>query len=228
MRRRRQGRRKGYGVEADEGRRTREPNDEDVAIVTERMRAGADRESIARMLQERGVDRMQARNLVDAVYPELARVAEAERYSPSALVPAIAGGVLAALVGGFVWGLIVIVTDYEVGFVAWGIGFLAGIAVVRFAGGRKGGPLQAVAVVASLLGIVTGKYISFAYFFKKAVDDRFGVELSYFDSTIFTTFRENLGDVFGGFDLLWAGLAIVTAWRLARPLGFRPAGTLGS
>jgi hypothetical protein len=215
-------------VEADEGRRTREPNDEDVAFVTERMRAGADQESIAGMLQERGVDRMQARNLVDAVYPELARVAEAERYSQSALVPAIAGGVLAALVGGFVWGLIVIVTDYEVGFVAWGIGFLAGIAVVRFAGGRTGGPLQAVAVVASLLGIVTGKYISFAYFFKKAVDDRFGVELSYFDSTIFTTFRENLGDVFGGFDLLWAGLAIVTAWRLARPLGFRPAGTLGS
>ena len=215
-------------MEADEGRRTREPNDEDVAIVTERMRAGAERESIAGMLQERGVDRMQARNLVDAVYPELGRVAEAERCSPSALVPAIAGGVLAALVGGFLWGLIVIVTDYEVGFVAWGIGFLAGIAVVRFAGGRKGGPLQAVAVVASLLGIVTGKYISFAYFFKKAVEDRFGLELSYFDSTIFTTFRENLGDVFGGFDLLWAGLAIITAWRLTRPSGFRPAGTLGS
>jgi hypothetical protein len=215
-------------VEADEGRPTREPSDEDVAFVTERMRAGADQESIAGMLQERGVDRMQARNLVDAVYPELARVAEAERYSPSALVPAIAGGILAALVGGFVWGLIVIVTDYDVGFVAWGIGFLVGIAVVRFAGGRKGAPLQTVAVLLSLLGIVTGKYISFAYFFKKAVDDRFGVDLSYFDSIIFTTFRENLGDVFGGFDLLWAGLAIVTAWRLTRPSGFLPAATLGS
>jgi hypothetical protein len=103
-----------------------------------------------------------------------------------------------------------------------------GIAVVRFVGGRKGAPLQTVAVLLSLLGIVTGKYISFAYFFKKAVDDRFGVDLSYFDSIIFTTFRENLGDVFGGFDLLWAGLAMVTAWRLTRPSGFLPAGTLGS
>jgi hypothetical protein len=228
MRRRRQGCRREYGLEADEGRPPREPNDEDVAFVTEQMRAGADQESIASMLQERGVNRMQARNLVDAVYPELARLAQAVRYSPSALVPAIAGGILAALVGGFVWGLIVIVTDYEVGFVAWGIGFLAGIAVVRFAGGRKGVPLQVVAVVSSLLGIVVGKYISFAYFFKKAVEDRFGVELSYFDSTIFTTFRENLGDVFGGFDLLWAALAIFTAWRLARPSGFRLTGTLGS
>jgi hypothetical protein len=54
-------------VEADQGRPTREPSDEDVAFVTERMRAGADQESIAGMLQERGVDRMQARNLVDAV-----------------------------------------------------------------------------------------------------------------------------------------------------------------
>lgn len=124
-------------MEADEGRPTREPSDDDVAFVAGQMRAGADREAIAGMLQERGVERMRARNLVDAVYPELARAAEAERYSPSALVPAIAGGILAALVGGLVWGLIVIVTDYEVGFVAWGIGFLAGIAVVRFAGGRK-------------------------------------------------------------------------------------------
>jgi hypothetical protein len=207
---------------------TREPREEDAAFVAERMQAGADQESILGMLQERGVERMQARNLVDTVYPELVRAAEAERYSSEALVPAVAGGLAAALVGGSVWGLIVILTDYEVGFVAWGIGLLSGLAVVRFAGGRKGGPLQAVAVASSLLGIVIGKYISFAYFFKKAVEERFGVDVSYFDSNIFTAFRDNLGDVFGGFDLLWAALAVITAWRLTSPLGIRPAGTLGA
>ena len=104
---------------------------------------------------------------------------------------------------------------------------LAGFAVVRFAGGAKGTPLQVVAVLSSLLGIVIGKYISFAYFFKQAVADRFDVDISYFDSDIFASFRENLGDVFGGFDLVWAVLAVVTAWRLTGSSGSMPEGTLG-
>ena len=117
--------------------------------------------------------------------------------------------------------------EYEIGIAAWGIGFLAGFGVVRFAGGAKGTPLQVVAVVSSLVGIVIGKYISYAYFFKQAVSDRFDVDLSYFDSQIFRAFRENLGDVFGGFDLIWAGLAVVTAWKLTRPSGFGSRGRVG-
>jgi hypothetical protein len=214
-------------MERDETGAPRDPNNEDVAFVAEEMRAGKDQETISSMLETRGLDRSQARTLVDTVYPQIGRVAEAERYTPSALGPGIAGGLLAALVGGFLWGLIVIVTDYEIGVAAWGIGFLAGFAVVRFAGGAKGTPLQVVAVLSSLLGIVIGKYISFAYFFKQAVADRFDVDISYFDSDIFASFRENLGDVFGGFDLVWAVLAVVTAWRLTGSSGFMPEGTLG-
>ena len=213
-------------MERDETGAPRDPNNEDVAFVAEEMRAGKDQETISSMLETRGLDRSQARTLVDTVYPQIGRVAEAERYTPSALGPGIAGGLLAALVGGFLWGLIVIVTDYEIGVAAWGIGFLAGFAVVRFAGGAKGTPLQVVAVLSSLLGIVIGKYISFAYFFKQAVADRFDVDISYFDSDIFASFRENLGDVFGGFDLVWAVLAVVTAWRLTGSSGFMPEGTL--
>lgn len=87
-----------------------------------------------------------------------------------------------------------------------------------------------MAVVSSLLGIVIGKHTSFAYFFKKAVEDWFGVEISYFDTAIFTTFRENLGDVFGGFDVLWGGARDrhALAPHTLRPSGFLSAGTLGS
>ena len=137
------------------------------------------------------------------------------------------GSLVAAVVGGFLWGLIVILSEYEIGIAAWGIGFLAGFAVVRFAGGAKGMPLQVVAVVSSLLGIIIGKYISYAYFFKQAVSDRFDVDISYLDSEIFRAFRENLTDVFGGFDLLWAALAVMTAWRLTRPSGLMSRGRLG-
>jgi hypothetical protein len=205
--------------EPNEARETRETNDEDVALVAEQVRAGTNQESIVAMLEDRGVERMQARALVDTIYPQLARVAERERYTGSALGPGIAGGLVTAIVGGFLWGLIVILSGYEIGIAAWGIGFLAGFGVVRFAGGAKGTPLQIVAVLSSLLGIVIGKYISYAYFFKRAVEDRFDVDISYLDSEIFRAFRENLGDVFGGFDLIWAGFAVATAWQMTRPSG---------
>jgi hypothetical protein len=215
------------GDEAGESQEAREPTDEDIALIAEQMRAGTDQETIAAMLEDRGLDRMRARGLVDTVYPQLARVAEEEHYTGSALGPGIAGGLIAAVVGGFLWGLIVILSEYEIGIAAWGIGFLAGFGVVRFAGGAKGTPLQVVAVVSSLLGIVLGKYISYAYFFKQAVSDRFDVDISYFDSEIFRAFRENLSDVFGGFDLIWAGLAVVTAWQLTRSSGVMSRGRLG-
>jgi len=203
--------------ESSEARVTRETNDEDVVLIGEQMRAGTDQETIASMLEERGVERTQARALVDTVFTRYARVAEEERYTSSALAPGIAGGLVGALVGGLAWALLVILTEYEIGIAAWGIGFVAGFLVLRFAGGAKGTPLQIVAVLSSLLGIVLGKYISYAYFFKQAVEDRFDVEVSYFDSEIFRAFRENLTDIFGGFDLLWAALAVMTAWRLTRP-----------
>jgi hypothetical protein len=205
----------------------REDSGEDaVAFVVEQMKAGADEDAIVAMLQERGVERGEAQRFVGSVYPELMRAAEAEEYSSEALLPGLAGGILAAIVGGIVWGLIVILTDYEVGFVAWGIGFLAGFLVVRFAGGRKGVPLQAIAIVSSLVGIVLGKYIAYVYFLKEAVREQVSEEaadsIGYFDTDVMSAFREDFSNVFGGFDLLWAGLAIFTAWSMTRPSGIRP------
>jgi hypothetical protein len=203
-----------------------ESGEDSAAFVAEQMKAGADEEAIVAMLQERGVERGEAQQLVGTVYPELMRAAEAEQFTPQALLPAVAGGLLAAIVGGAVWGLIVILSDYEVGFVAWGIGFLAGFLVVRFAGGRKGVPLQAIAIVSSLVGIVLGKYIAYVYFIKEAVREQVSEEaadsIGYFDTEVMRAFREDFSNVFSGYDLLWAGLAIFTAWRMARPSGIRP------
>jgi hypothetical protein len=205
----------------------RETSREDaLEFVVEQTKAGADEDAIVAGLEQRGVQRSEAQELVGTVYPDLIRAAEAEQYSPSALLPALAGGLLAAIVGGIVWGLIVILTDYEVGFVAWGLGFLAGFLVVRFAGGRKGLPLQAIAIASSLVGILLGKYIAYVYLVKEALRERVSEEaadsISYFDGDVMSAFREDFSEVFGGFDLLWAGLAIITAWRLAQPSGIPP------
>ena len=133
----------------------------------------------------------------------------------SSLVPAIAAGVVAALVGGIVWGVIVKVSDYEVGFVAWGIGFVAGTAVVLATRGAKGPRLQTIAVVSALLGILLGKYLSYAFAVQEEAKS-FGASIGLFSADMFRFFREDIDVVFGLFDLLWVGLAVFTAWRIAQ------------
>jgi hypothetical protein len=131
----------------------------------------------------------------------------------SSLLPAIAAGLVAALAGGIVWGLIVKISDYEVGFVAWGIGFIAGTAVVLATRGAKGPRLQAIAVVSALLGILLGKYLAFAF----AVQDdakSVGASIGLVSGDMFSLFRDNLDVVFSFFDLLWVGFAVFTAWRI--------------
>jgi hypothetical protein len=144
------------------------------------------------------------------------------------LVLAVAAGLGAAVVGGVAWGLIVKWSEYEIGIVAWGIGFLAGAAVVAATRGGKGPVLQVVAVVSALLGILLGKYLGYAFAVQEQAEAA-GVELGLFSSELRTFFREDLESVFGLFDLLWIGLAVFTAWRaLQRQEPELPPGPDGS
>jgi hypothetical protein len=148
--------------------------------------------------------------------------------APATLALAAAAGLVAAIAGGITWGLIVKWSEYEIGIVAWGIGFVTGMAVLLAAGGRKGLPLQAIAIVAALIGILVGKYLSFALIVQEAAGAQ-GVELSLFSADMRQLFRDDLGNVFALWDLLWIGLAVVTAWRILQPEqpeteGVRPDG----
>jgi len=136
--------------------------------------------------------------------------------APATLALAAVAGLVAAIAGGVVWGLIVKWSEYEIGFVAWGIGFVTGMAVLLAAGGRKGVALQAIAIVAALIGILIGKYLSFALIVQDAAGAQ-GVELSLFGADMRQLFRDDLGNVFALWDLLWIGLAVVTAWRILQP-----------
>jgi hypothetical protein len=133
----------------------------------------------------------------------------------SSLLPAIGAGLVAALAGGIIWGLIVKISDYEVGFVAWGIGFIAGTAVVLATRGAKGQRLQVIAVVSALLGILLGKYLAFAF---TVQDDAksVGGSIGLVSGDMLSLFRDNLDVVFSLFDLLWVGFAVFTAWRIPR------------
>ncbi|MCP9487507.1 MAG: hypothetical protein MSC30_16795 [Gaiellaceae bacterium MAG52_C11] len=148
-------------------------------------------------------------------FPE-AKGASSPSHEPSRSVLAAAGAALvAAIVGGVLWGLIVKLSDYEIGIVAWAIGFLTGSAVVFATGGAKGQRLQALAVVAALLGILVGKYLSFAFAIQEEAES-FGASIGLASGEMRTLFRENLDEVFGLFDLLWMAFAVYTAWKIPR------------
>ncbi len=192
-------------------------------FVVQQMKAGRDKEAITQKLAEMGMDRAAASAVVEAMHAAVLEQAQREQFSSSAILPGLLGGLGAALLGGGIWAAIVIATDYEIGYMATGIGVLAGYAVVLFAHRQKGTALQIVAVLSALLGIAVGKYVALYYVLAKLVGERQGTnaagQMSIFSAGVFEFFVQHVGSLVSGFDLLWVVLAVVAAWRIPRAIG---------
>ncbi len=94
---------------------------------------------------------------------ELEREMQAETENPNLILAALAG-LGAATIGALVWYGLVVITNYQVGIIAAGIGWLVGIAVV-FGSGRKRGPaLQAISVIITLMALVVSQYLIMRHF----------------------------------------------------------------
>jgi hypothetical protein len=145
--------------------------------------------------------------------PDSASMPSPVQEASRSLVPPVAAGLAAAVVGGVLWGLIVKWSDYEVGIIAWALGFVVGTAVVLATRGAKGPRLQVIAVICALAGILLGKYLSFAFVVQAEVE-AVGQSIGLVSGDMVSFFRDELRVVFGLFDLLWVGLAVATAWRV--------------
>jgi len=194
--------------------------------IAEQLGNGENRTEVVRNLVQSGMTESEANQAVERVFFQMKKTAGEEEFSGSALVPAILGGLLAAVIGGAVWAGIAIWTGYEVGYVALGVGFLCGLGVVMFTAGKKGMPLQMIAVVTSVLGIVIGKYGTFHHFFHEGLmQAENGAELAagygLFSGNMIQTFMANMSSMAGGIDLLWIGLAVYTAWSIPKASGLK-------
>ena len=126
---------------------------------------------------------------------------------------AAALGLAAAGVGAVVWAEITATTNYEIGFVAWGIGALVG-AVISRGCTRGGSAVTAIAVTAALLGVLAGKYLGFVLTARNEAPP--GVDVPLVSGYTLDLLNANRDVVFGPFDLLWTGLAAISAARFAR------------
>ncbi|MCK6445404.1 MAG: hypothetical protein L6Q99_03350 [Planctomycetes bacterium] len=144
-------------------------------------------------------------------YAKLEAGLAAEATNTSAMLGAWGGGLLGALVGGGVWALVAVALDLEIGYLAIGVGFVAGWGVHLGAKKRKGRVLQVVSVICALLGLVLGKYFIVA---AVIVSEQPELASWYFDPVILQIFTDNVTEFFSGFDLLWCVLALGAAVKV--------------
>lgn len=165
-----------------------------------------------------------AENPPDSKYCEnCGAMLRTEEFLSKPVLRIIGAGLLVAFIGGLIWSLITIVTGYEIGFVATGLGTAAGIIVTRYGEGCNMSIIRLVAIGSSILGIFVGKFTAFYYIFVQTFRETLmaeglsEVEASFFSPSlgmVFKTFIQNLPELFGVFGLIWVILAIVAAWRL--------------
>ena len=206
------------------GKRQREETQRKATLyVVEQFKNGVPKESIIDYFVQGGVGRETASNLVASIHAQMLEERSKEEFSGGTVFIALAAGVVASIVGGVLWGLVVLTTDYEIGFMATGIGLLSGYAVLFFTE-KKGLPLQAIAVGSSLVGIVVGKYIIFYSILKDVLISELGEAaggISILSGEVVRLFFLSIGELASPYDMLWIVLAVVAAWRIPRAIGVK-------
>src|SRR5262245_35725197 len=70
----------------------------------------------------------------------------------------VVGGVIGGAVGAAVWAAITYFTSREIGWIAWGVGFVVGLGVRVAAGNESGFAPGITAAVLAVFALVVGKY----------------------------------------------------------------------
>jgi hypothetical protein len=197
-----------------------------IQYISDQIKQSVPDETIINNLASAGISPENGRTIVQVVRKQILSQAEKEQLSAGSIITALLAAGVASVVGGILWGLIVRLTNYEIGYMAIGIGLLSGLAIVWFSD-RRGTLLQIIAVVSALVGIGIGKYLSFFTVLKDFLTLEYGEAavqgLSVFSTDAMQVFFFAAGDLFSPYDLLWVVLAVVAAWRIPRGVGISTA-----
>ena len=139
----------------------------------------------------------------------------AEMQNPNMAMAAMLGA-LAAVIAGVGWFWFVIITNFEIGYVAIGVGFLIGYGVLLGAGKKRGQSLQVMAALFTFLTIYLSKYCIFLHVMKKYLLENRGYTpgalffISPFDQTVLRSVASPIGI------LIWA-IGIYFAYSIPKP-----------
>jgi hypothetical protein len=104
--------------------------------------------------------------LCETCKTEAEKVFAAETKNPN-IVMAVMLGSMAGVVAGIVWYFFAILTGYQIGYIALGVGFIIGWAVI-FGSGKKRGPvLQVISAAITLATLFISEYFMTMYYYRQ-------------------------------------------------------------
>lgn len=124
---------------------------------------------------------------------------------------AIAAGSVAALIGAALWAAITVATEYQIGFMAVGVGFLVGFAVGKFGGGQST-VFRVTGAVLALLGCVLGNFFTLIGFASRQEEIGFLPMLAQVDYTLIPGVMASTASPM---DFLFYGIAIYEGFKLS-------------
>ena len=126
------------------------------------------------------------------------------------LPAAIVAGAVAALAGAAVWAVITVVTEYQIGWMAIGVGALVGFAV-RLAGRGADPHFAAIGAGFALIGCVVGNLLTVSYFI--AVNEGVSYSLVLMELLDPAFIVEVLTATFDPMDIVFYGLAVYCGYK---------------
>ncbi|AOS43200.1 hypothetical protein Verru16b_00243 [Lacunisphaera limnophila] len=123
----------------------------------------------------------------------------------------IAAGLVAALIGAGLWAAITVATEYQIGFMAVGVGFLVGFAVGHFGGGQAT-VYRVVGATLALLGCVLGNFFTLIGFASQQEQVGFFALLSQID---YTAIPGVMASTASPMDFLFYAIAVYEGFKLS-------------
>jgi hypothetical protein len=120
-------------------------------------------------------------------------------------------GAAAATVGAGIWAAVTVITNYQIGWMAVGVGFLVGYAVRVFGKGLDL-PFRIMGAVLSLLGCLAGNLLTVCVLVARQQDLSLGAVLSGLDPGTAIQF---LKVTFSPMDLLFYGIAVYEGYQFS-------------
>jgi len=123
----------------------------------------------------------------------------------------IIGGLMAAAIGAAIWAAVTVITDFQIGWMAVGIGFLVGFAV-RITGKGISKSFGYVGAILALASCLAGNFFSICAVISKQEAIPFFYLLTRLNPEIIT---ELMKSTFSPIDLLFYGIAVYEGYRFS-------------
>lgn len=189
------------------------------SYITKELYEGKEEHEIVKGLVQQGWPAESTRDLIEKTKQKI----ENYRNSPEGrqamgkvkkeenFLSGIIGGIVAAIIGAILWGLISAWTEFQIGWMAVGVGALVGFAV-RFFGKGVSVKFGIIGAILALLGCLAGNVLAVCIYTSKEYNMPIFEVISVLD---FETIGDILGETFSWIDILFYAIALYEGFRFS-------------